>query len=280
MSAAIQLRRQGLTSVIFERERIGGSLNDAFLLRNVVGKPEGVTGRELVMGLNTSATSLNLVMAEVLSIEKSQDLFLIKHSKGETTARTVIVAVGLVPTRLSDSIVSPEAANSVHYSLGEVINLPKCRIAIVGGGDVSMDYACSLRTAGHEVTLLVRSDVVSANLFVSGNAESLGARVMRQFSIASIGTRGSELRISASDGRTVDCDTILVAIGRERKVPFLSGPMKINAPPKGPVPVVGAYPGLFLCGDILDEHRRYYHHALGTGLMAAESVFEYLSKRS
>jgi thioredoxin reductase len=279
ISAAIQLRRQGLTSIVFERERIGGVLNDAFLLRNVVGQPGGVTGKQLVKGLNASASNLNLVMAEVLSVEVSKDVFLVKHSKGEARSRSLIIASGMTPSRLADSIVSPQAQERVHYALSEVIDLPKRKVAVVGGGDVAMDYACSLRTAGHDVSILVRGGIVSANRLVFDDAMKLGAQLLDRFSITSIDSKESGLCVNAHDGRSVECDNVVVAIGKARKIPFLSGTLQINVHPKAPIPIPSVQPGVFLCGDILDEHRRYYQHALGTGLMAAECVFEYLGKR-
>jgi thioredoxin reductase len=278
ISAALQLRRHGLTCVVFERERIGGSLNDAFLLRNVVGKPEGVSGKELVNELYASATNVNMMMTEILSVELSQGSFLLKHSKGETLSRSVILASGLSPRRLEDSVVSPKAQAAVHYSLGEILGHPIRRAAVIGGGDVAIDFACSLRAAGREVTVLMHSKYPVANHFVLDDAVRLGARMWGQFNTTHVEASGPRLRVVAADGRTLDCDAVLVAIGKERKVPFLSGTMKNCVKPSGPLSVTTSQPGLFLCGDILDEGRRYYHHALGTGLMAAESVFEYLAQ--
>jgi thioredoxin reductase (NADPH) len=279
ISAAVQLRRHGLTSIVFEKDRIGGALNDAYCLRNAVGWPEGTSGKEIVDGLCNSAASERIARLEVRSARRSGGIFITGYDGGEVRSRTLILATGLLPRQLHGIPISRSAADRVWYTLPAAINSEGKRLAVVGGSDLAYDFACSIMSTGREVTVLQRGERPVANRFVFEDAKRLGVLVKPNFSVTGIDEGAAGLVVNGSGGQSFGCEGVLVAIGRDRNLGFLDGELKAGLPAHGAPTVLTKCPGLYLCGDLLDERRRYYDHALGTGLMAAESVLEYLREK-
>ena len=48
ISCGIQLKRFGLNPIIFEKNKIGGSVNDSYKINNLLGFPKGIKGKEFV----------------------------------------------------------------------------------------------------------------------------------------------------------------------------------------------------------------------------------------
>src|SRR5574341_1331570 len=85
LATAIQLKRYGITPLIFERDQIGGLLWSANLVENYPGFPAGITGPRLVRLFEKHAgrLSLQVLYEEVLELSFDGGYFQV------TTSQTV-----------------------------------------------------------------------------------------------------------------------------------------------------------------------------------------------
>jgi thioredoxin reductase len=94
----------------------------------------------------------------VESINKAHDHFVIKTSRSQYSARTVLLAIGRrgSPRKLE---VPGEDLPKVTYRLIEPEQYRDKRVLVVGGGDSALEAACSIaEVPGSAVTLSYRSD--------------------------------------------------------------------------------------------------------------------------
>ena len=67
LSTALQLKRQGIKAVLFERDKVGGLLRNANLVENYPGFPGGLSGPKLVSLFEQQAweAGVSITSAEV-----------------------------------------------------------------------------------------------------------------------------------------------------------------------------------------------------------------------
>lgn len=98
---------------------------------------------------------------------------------------------------------------------------PGCRLAIIGGGYIGLEVAASARTAGMEATVIERESRLLARVaspllssFFHDAHDARGVVIECGVDVAEIA--GHDLRatgVRLADGRTIDCDAVLVGVG-------------------------------------------------------------------
>lgn len=93
------------------------------------------------------------------------------------------------------------------------------RLAIIGGGTVSVEMATAYATFGTEVTVIARSPLLGtfepfAGEMVTKALGELGATVKIGVWATSVMREGDEVTLTLNDGGTLVADEVLVAIGR------------------------------------------------------------------
>lgn len=177
-------------------------------------------------------------------------------------ARKVLLATGGVPLRLD---VAGAHLSGIHYlrtvddteALGDRLRRGRLRVAVVGGGFLSVEVAAVAAGLGNEVTWLCRSQHPLTGM-VGGTAAAalverypLDALTIRR-GVSVVGFDGAEGRLTdvrLDDGSTVPADVVLVAIGQRPALGFLDG-----LPVRNGVEVdhrlETAIPNVFAAGDI------------------------------
>lgn len=151
MLACIQLKRQGLEPVLFEKDRLGGMLWNANIIENYPGF-KSIKGKELAKRMvgQFKACSVPVKKEEVKEISGKYDL---KTNKGEYHAKKVIVATGTKPKKLD---VKNEQElyekKKLFYEIKDLETTNK-HYAIIGSGDAAFDYALNLASQGNKATI-------------------------------------------------------------------------------------------------------------------------------
>lgn len=98
---------------------------------------------------------------QVQALERREDgSFILRTSKGERYARSVVVAAGVgafEPTRLGAEGVTDLEGKGVHYFAKRIEDFRDKRVVIVGGGDSAVDWALTLEPIAASVHLIHRS---------------------------------------------------------------------------------------------------------------------------
>jgi thioredoxin reductase (NADPH) len=272
IAAAIQLTRAGHDVAVFERDRAGGNLWNAGFVENYPGFPGGIAGKNLARLMDEQFQDLGLAPrnADVREVRKSGTGFTVVTDK-EEEFDGAIICTGTVPRKAGfpgeQELVS---AGLLHYGISRLKNLAGSGDALViGGGESSMDMALSLAEMGQKVVLLHRSEprgikrlldeVAGEDSVTLLQGAVLGARIHGEKAVMHLETStGKEER---------PFDLVLVAVGRERKLPALEGIDADNPPP-----------GLRMAGDARHGGLGQAAMAVGDGVKAAMELGRELGK--
>ncbi len=274
ISAALQLQRFGLRTVLFEKNELGGLMLNANLVENYPGFPSGASGRKLAMNFKKQLenTCVRWIKLNVEAVTKDDTTFQICTDGKIFQAHTVIIATGSVPKKLN--ILGEKILESKRLFY-DVRNIPNChnkKIAIVGSGDIAFDYSLTMAKQGAKVIILSRSKVRPIKPLARLISLCKNITIQDSIEIEKINDNKQAIVVYGVGGQTAIVDFIIVAIGRIPSLGIL---------PKEWRKVLLCNPaglenkGLFLAGDVTGGFR-YIGIAVGHGLNAAMKVERFL----
>jgi thioredoxin reductase len=269
IAAAIQLRRAGLDPLVFEKKSVGGLLVNAHLVENYPGFPDGISGPALVglMRAQLERHAARILPHEVSHVDYRDGRFILKAGHSEVCAKLVIIASGTRPRQITSLGVAEDAQERILYEVHPIRGARDKSIAIVGGGDAAFDYALSLESKNKVIILSRRAKPRCLDL-LRERAESAAAISLlsnteaKQVEMAEDGRLLIECRGQAVNGR-ITADYLILAIGREPELGFLSGRLAELVESKRSEGV------LHLIGDVRTGSMRQTAIATGDGIMAA-----------
>ena len=260
IAASIQLRRAGFKLILLEKNKIGGLLNNASLIENYPGFPGGIFGKDLVrlFQKQLEKCGAQVKFGEVESIGKKNN-FIIKTTTKTFYAKSIIVASGSVPKKLELNGHAHLLEKKLFYELSQIPSITGKTITVIGSGDIAFDYALNIANTAKKV-----------NLFIKNNKPTCIPILLKQ------ALKKSNIKIyksSISNFSNVSSDYFLVAIGREKKLPFIKKNwQKLLAANSNSLESLG----LFLAGDAKLQNFRHTAIAVGDGLNTAMKVEAFL----
>lgn len=296
LTAAIYAARARLAPLVIEGEpsstsdQPGGQLMLTTDVENFPGFPEGVMGPELMGMFRTQAERFGATMVtrKVVKVEFSQTPGTEPHKLWIDDATTP------EPTYTATAVIISTGAQSLMLGLpneSELIGhgLSTCatcdgfffrdqEIAVVGGGDSALEEAMFLTRFASKVSLLVRRNELRASKIMQDRAianekiEIVWNTVVTDYlgdgKITGLATENTE----TGEAGTLDITGIFIAIGHEPSTSLFVGQLEIK--PNGylvaePNSTVTAIPGVFACGDVVDDYYRQAITAAGSGCQAA-----------
>jgi len=275
ITAAIQLSRMGHSPIIFEGGRLGGLLNNANLVENYPGFPEGITGREMVGIFKTQLARFNVqVMDDTVSkVIPEDDRITLRTKSGDHSFKCVVVATGTSPLRLRLPGERELLGSKLFYEVSDLEDTPVegQDIFIVGGGDAAFDYALNLEGKGANITIAFRSLAPTCiGLLHSRAMDKSRIHIIPTTTVTCFEPQGNRIVnkvICKDEVMDIDSDITLVAIGRTPNTEIL---------PDGALRSDGRIPGLHLAGDVRRGDFRQVGIAVGDGLLAAMTVDGFL----
>jgi glutathione reductase (NADPH) len=153
--------------------------------------------------------------------EDPHTLLLVKSGK-RVTADKILIATGNRPTRDMGTY-HDIGGGDLCITSDEAFHLKELppRITIVGGGYIAVEFAHIFHGLGSEVTLVCRRDMplfgfdedMREALFHS--MQERGIRVLTRSHFTLVEKRGNCLHAETSKGAVIDCEEIMLAIGRK-----------------------------------------------------------------
>jgi glutathione reductase (NADPH) len=196
--------------------------------------------------------------------EDAHTLLLVKSGK-RVTADKILIATGNRPTRDMGTdhqiaggefcITSDEA-----FHLKE---LPR-RIVIAGGGYIAVEFAHIFHGLGSEVTLMCRRDMPlfgfdeDMRKALLGSMQERGIKVLPRDQFTMVEKRGDCLHAETSKGSVIECEQIMLAIGRKPNTASLHVEKAgIELGKRGEVKVddysATSVPHIYAVGDVTDR---------------------------
>jgi len=292
LTAAIYTSRAFLKTLVIAGNPPGGQLTETTEVENFPGFVDGIQGPELVATMRKQAEKFNseFIDENVTSITETQDkTFLVNTETGSThTARTVIIATGASAKWLgleSEQRLRGKGVSACATCDGFFFRNKE--IAVIGGGDASMEEAEFLTKFASKVYLVTRSapDGMRASKIMQQRAKD-NPKIQFVFNSQVKEVLGTDfvtgLRLInnvTNTESTLEVQGLFVAIGHSPNTAFLNGLVEVDV--KGYVKVTehtkSSNEGIFVAGDVADHRYRQAITAAGLGCMAALDVEKYLS---
>ena len=285
-ASGIFLKRAGLEPLVIEERRVGGLLNEANLVENYPGFPEGISGTDLVALIRAQLSRLDVHVVEdkATSTNITDESFITRTAGGkEYTSPALIVATGTVPKKAVIPGAAAIEGSKLFYEVSSIETklIQSSRITVLGGGDAAYDYAINLSRRGGRVTIISRSPPSCLKL-LKDRAQGLGVEVLQGHVVKEFAETDNHVAVSCESGKGEGrhhhaCDLVVVAHGREPRLDAFSPELMGRLSEANP-PVTGV-PGLFIAGDVARGTHRQATIAAGDGVLAAMMVQRFLEER-
>lgn len=294
-TAAIYTARANMYPVLYQGTQPGGQLTTTNEVENWPGNPEGITGPEMMVGLEAQAKRFGTDVRDgwVTKVDFSGEIHKVWiQDEKEIHAETVIISTGA-----SAKYLGLESEQKYLNLGGGVSACAVCdgffyrnqEVVIVGAGDSACEEAHYLSKLCKKVTMLVRSDKFRASkimeervrktenieiLLHTETDEVLGDGQVVTGVRAKNRTTGETIEIPATG--------FFVAIGHKPNTDIFADYLDLddtgyikNIPGTAKTNV----PGVFVGGDAADHVYRQAITAAGTGCMAALDAERYLASK-
>jgi thioredoxin reductase (NADPH) len=294
-TAAIYAARANMNPVLYQGTQPGGQLTTTNEVENWPGNPEGITGPEMMVGLQKQAerfgTDVRDGWATKVDFSSEPHKVWINDTK-EIHADTVIISTGATAKYLG-------LPSEQHYlqTGGGVSACAICdgffyrnqEVVIVGAGDSACEEAHYLSKLCKKVTMLVRSEKFRASKIMEQrvkNTENITI-LMNHDTVEVLGDGQVVTGVKAKNKTTnedlnIPATGFFVAIGHKPNTDIFADYITldetgyiVNVPGTSKTNV----PGVFVGGDAADHVYRQAITAAGTGCMAALDAERYLASK-
>lgn len=294
-TAAIYAARANMFPVLYQGQQPGGQLTTTNEVENFPGYPDGITGPEMMVQLQSQATRFGADIRDGWATKVDFSGEVHKVWINETTeihADTVIISTGASAKylgleseqkylKLGGGVSACAVCDGFFYRNQEVV--------IVGAGDSACEEAHYLSHICKKVTMLVRSDVFRASKIMeervrrTENIEIL----MHTETDEVLGDGQVVTGVRAKNRQTGETTEIpatgfFVAIGHKPNTDIFKDYVQVdetgyikNIPGTAKTNVAGVFVG----GDAADHVYRQAITAAGTGCMAALDAERYLASK-
>jgi thioredoxin reductase (NADPH) len=277
IAAAIQLKRSGIKFLLLEKNRVGGLLNEANLVENFPGIPNGVPGRTLTARLQRqlSAAGIKIEKDNVRRLGYHNGLFMIQTEKQAIAAGKIILACGTLPLPPGPPLDLFQPKNRVFNSVLPLLKSKQKIIAVIGGGDAAFDYTLNLARK-NKVHVLFRSKEPICLPILFNRCRQHPDIIIHensQLTDATTGVEAKEIILKTLDPGSgqkneIVCQLILTAIGRVPALHFLDPDLLAT------VAELASQKKIFLVGDVSNGRFRQAAIAAADGLHAAMEIHE------
>jgi thioredoxin reductase (NADPH) len=289
LAAAVYTGRARLNTLILEKGMPGGQILLTDFVENYPGFPEGVVPFQLMEDFRKHAEKFGAKIEtdEVKEIQKQDDLWHVLGVKGEYPTRAVIIATGSVYRKLGLPGEAKLTGRGVSYcATCDGAFFKDKEVAVVGGGDNALTEALFLTKFCRTVKVIHRRDqlravkILQERIFANDKIEVLWDSVVEEISGED---RFESITIkNVKDNKTskLELDGLFISIGMDSNSEFVKdlvdldewGQIKVSQD------MSASQPGIFAAGDVTDACPEQMATAVGTGVAAALTVDEYLSK--
>jgi thioredoxin reductase (NADPH) len=289
-TAAVYAARASLHPLVFEGSvTAGGALMNTTEVENFPGFRDGIMGPALMDEMRAQAERFGaeLVSDDIVEVDLTGDVKVVKTATDTYTARSVILATGSGYRKLDLPNEAELSGRGVSWcATCDGFFFREQHIAVVGGGDSAIEEATFLTRFGSKVTLIHRRGELRASKIMQERAFADPKLEVRWNSeVASInGTdRLESLTLRDTEtGETSDLEAtgLFIAIGHDPRSELLAGQVDLDDDGYVLVEHPSTHtnlPGVFACGDLVDHHYRQAITAAGTGCAAALDAERYIA---
>jgi thioredoxin reductase (NADPH) len=294
-TAAIYAARANMNPVLYQGTQPGGQLTTTNEVENFPGYPDGVTGPEMMVQLQSQAqrfgTDVRDGWATKVDFSSEPHKVWINDTK-EIHADTVIISTGAAAKYLgldSEQHYLKTGGGGSACAVCDGFFYRNQEVVIVGAGDSACEEAHYLSKLCKKVTMLVRTDKFRASKIMAErvqNTENIEI-LMNTSTVEVLGDGQVVTSVKVKNTATnveheIPATGFFVAIGHKPNTDIFAEYLTldetgyiVNVPGTSKTNV----PGVFVGGDAADHVYRQAITAAGTGCMAALDAERYLASK-
>ena len=314
LAAAVYGSSEGLSTVVLEREALGGQAGQSTMIHNYLGFPAGISGSELTSRAYEQAWQFGaefLFSNEATSLTSEGSGLEVGLSDGSSLrAGSVILAMGISYRRLAIPRLDSFRGSGVFYGSvsSEARSLVDMDVFIVGGGNSAGQAAIHLAKYARHVTLVMRGEGLSSTMsqYLISFLDNADRISLRPHTIVVDGDGDTRLRrltlerLDSGEKEAVPADALFVMIGadphtgwlppeiaRDENGFVLTGPSAMGAGSQAswplerlPFALETSVPGVFAAGDVRADSVKRVASSVGEGAVAVRLVQQHFSSRN
>ena len=308
LTAAIYASREGADVLLIERSGLGGQAGITVGLDNFPGFPEGISGQEFSERVTQQARRFGVEILQAVDVEKLEmeaGYHEVYTSDGKHYhSRAVLIATCASYRRLEVPGEDDYIGAGVHFCAtcdGPFYKGAK-EIVVVGGGNSAVEEGLHLTNFAEKVTLLVRSDRLTASRIAMDKVNEPASRIEVKYNTVVEAIEGQDSKLKTIKYRSKDSSTkqelhpaaVFIFIGQLPNTSFLNGRAEVDkygfvltghdiVHGKGimgmePLPLETSIPGIFAAGDVRHGSTKQVASAVGEGAAASISIREFLRR--
>ncbi len=268
IAAVLQLNLFGFKPLIFERNKIGGLLHNAFQVNNYPGFKNSISGTRLANNFRKQLLIKNKVVFEnVTQVQFNNNKFNIITENNSYNSDYLIAASGTIAkanqiTDVDEKLIFTEITSLLHKK--------NRKIAIIGAGDAAFDYALSL-ARNNEVSIFNRSAEIKCNQWLFNRfKKSKKIKYFENYHLNKIEKSTNSLLLDfeiENDIIEFSYNYLIFAIGRQSNLFFLQN-FEQNE-----IENLIQKNRLHIIGDAANGNMRQTGIAVGDGIKAAMLIF-------
>ena len=288
-TAALYAARAGLDVVVLEKLSAGGQMALTTQIDNYPGFEEGIDGFTLGEKMQQNAERFGAVteLADVYSLNLSEETKTAETSEGVFSARTVVLATGAEPRKLGLAGEAELVGRGVNYCAAcDDMAFKGKTVAVIGGGNSAAADALLLTRICREVILVHRRDSLRATKIYHAplmDAKNLTFRWNSTPVEFLHDGRLTGLRLKdtvTGEFSDIACDGVFISIGRSPATDLVQNQLILD--PNGYITADETtrtnLPGVFAAGDVRTKSLRQVVTAVADGANAAHYAEEYLAQ--
>lgn len=294
-TAAVYAARANLNPVLVTGMQQGGQLTTTTDVENWPGDAEGLTGPVLMQRMEAHAKKFEtqIVFDHIREVDLSQRPFQLIGDQHRFTADALIIATGASAKYLglpSEETFKGRGVSACATCDGFFYrNKP---VAVVGGGNTAVEEALYLSNIASEVHLIHRRDSFRAEKILVDRLMSKVEEGIVKLHLDSIlhevvgddtGVTGIQIQqVPTKSIQSLTLDGVFIAIGHQPNTNMFINQLAMN---QGYIQVqsglngnatMTSIPGVYACGDVMDQVYRQAITSAGTGCMAALDAERFL----
>ena len=286
IGAALKLKEKGLKIAIIEMSTPGGKVNIAPRVDNYP-RQEPISGPDLAFKLfqRVLDNNIDFIGDEITSLTKDGDAFVLEGRNNIYHAKTVRVASGTKERELGLPNEKELFGHGVSYcALCDGHFFKGQDVLLIGGGNAALKEAIYLADSVNHLYLIHRRNEFRGNVKLVEELKSFpNVDVLTPFvPVAILGkdkVTGAVIRnVATNEERTLNVQGVFPLVGQLPNSKFIKIEGVTNE--WGTIPVdkkmMTSVPGLFAGGDILPRDIRQIYLSEHDGMVAANSIIEFL----
>jgi thioredoxin reductase (NADPH) len=290
LSAGLYGSRSKLDVLVIEKAKFGGQVTTTAELENYPGSIEDCTGATLSVRMKNQAEEFGtkFVKDEIIGMDLTKDIKVLKGKNEEYQAKTVIIATGAQPRMSGFKNELELRGRGVSYcATCDADFFEGLDVAVIGGGDSAITEAIYLTKFAESVTIIHRRDALRA-------AKSLQEKAFNNPKIKVIWdsvieeANGDEIlegivikNVKTGVVSNLEVNGVFVFVGLDPITEAFKGHVELDG--AGYVPTNEVMhtnvEGVFAAGDVRVKTLRQVITAAADGAIAAVTAEEYINEK-